>query len=150
MKLWSLVDLIPEMHSQPSCQRRLINSFFYLTCWVNINDVMPAVFFFFFYNALIHPIKLALAHGSWFKFVLVNMHDSFLLPSKARHLFWCGWCCWVADNTVTLKWWGDDNIFFICWQYYYSIKDISIGGRCVCHGHAQVCGGGRNPDNPNR
>ncbi|XP_018532088.1 laminin subunit alpha-3 isoform X3 [Lates calcarifer] len=35
-------------------------------------------------------------------------------------------------------------------RYYYSIKDISIGGRCVCHGHAQVCGGGRNPDNPNR
>ncbi|XP_040910690.1 laminin subunit alpha-3-like isoform X2 [Toxotes jaculatrix] len=35
-------------------------------------------------------------------------------------------------------------------RYYYSIKDISIGGRCVCHGHAQVCGGGRDPDNPNR
>ncbi|XP_039999564.1 laminin subunit alpha-3-like isoform X2 [Xiphias gladius] len=35
-------------------------------------------------------------------------------------------------------------------RYYYSIKDISIGGRCVCHGHAQVCGGGRKPDNPNR
>ncbi|XP_069013512.1 laminin subunit alpha-3-like isoform X1 [Embiotoca jacksoni] len=35
-------------------------------------------------------------------------------------------------------------------RYYYSIKDISIGGRCVCHGHAQVCGGGRNQDNPNR
>ncbi|XP_039877594.1 laminin subunit alpha-3-like isoform X4 [Simochromis diagramma] len=34
-------------------------------------------------------------------------------------------------------------------RYYYSIKDISIGGRCVCHGHAQMCGGGRNPDNPN-
>ncbi|KAM6103707.1 LOW QUALITY PROTEIN: laminin subunit alpha-3 [Theristicus caerulescens] len=24
-------------------------------------------------------------------------------------------------------------------RYYYSIKDISIGGRCVCHGHAEVC-----------
>ncbi|XP_037643626.1 laminin subunit alpha-3-like isoform X2 [Sebastes umbrosus] len=35
-------------------------------------------------------------------------------------------------------------------RYYYSIKDISIGGRCVCHGHAQVCGGGRNQDNPNK
>uniref|UniRef100_UPI0037E92AE9 laminin subunit alpha-3-like n=1 Tax=Semicossyphus pulcher TaxID=241346 RepID=UPI0037E92AE9 len=35
-------------------------------------------------------------------------------------------------------------------RYYYSIKDISIGGRCVCHGHAQVCGGGRDQDNPNR
>ncbi|XP_070700517.1 laminin subunit alpha-3-like [Pempheris klunzingeri] len=35
-------------------------------------------------------------------------------------------------------------------RYYYSIKDISIGGRCVCHGHAQVCGGVRNQDNPNR
>ncbi|XP_070830251.1 laminin subunit alpha-3-like [Chaetodon trifascialis] len=35
-------------------------------------------------------------------------------------------------------------------RYYYSIKDISIGGRCVCHGHARVCGGGRNQDSPNR
>ncbi|KAG7214822.1 hypothetical protein INR49_010714 [Caranx melampygus] len=37
-------------------------------------------------------------------------------------------------------------------RYYYSIKDISIGGRCVCHGHAQACGGRRDadPDNPRR
>nr|XP_033789765.1 laminin subunit alpha-3 [Geotrypetes seraphini] len=24
-------------------------------------------------------------------------------------------------------------------RYYYSIKDISVGGRCVCHGHADEC-----------
>ncbi|KAM5221985.1 laminin subunit alpha-3-like [Ctenodactylus gundi] len=24
-------------------------------------------------------------------------------------------------------------------RYYYSIKDISIGGQCVCNGHAEVC-----------
>ncbi|KYO48268.1 laminin subunit alpha-2 isoform B [Alligator mississippiensis] len=24
-------------------------------------------------------------------------------------------------------------------RYYYSIKDISVGGRCVCYGHAEVC-----------
>uniref|UniRef100_A0AAV2JTK7 Laminin subunit alpha-3-like n=1 Tax=Knipowitschia caucasica TaxID=637954 RepID=A0AAV2JTK7_KNICA len=35
-------------------------------------------------------------------------------------------------------------------RYYYSIKDISIGGRCVCHGHAQVCDGNRYEQNPNR
>ncbi|XP_038159689.1 laminin subunit alpha-3-like isoform X1 [Cyprinodon tularosa] len=35
-------------------------------------------------------------------------------------------------------------------RYFYSIKDISIGGRCVCNGHAQVCDAGRNPENPNR
>ncbi|KAM4728827.1 laminin subunit alpha-3-like isoform 2-T2 [Anableps anableps] len=35
-------------------------------------------------------------------------------------------------------------------RYFYSIKDISIGGRCVCHGHAQVCGVRQNMDNPNR
>ncbi|XP_051943762.1 laminin subunit alpha-3 isoform X3 [Hippocampus zosterae] len=35
-------------------------------------------------------------------------------------------------------------------RYYYSIKDISIGGRCVCHGHAQVCGSSRNRENPNK
>ncbi|XP_015209136.2 laminin subunit alpha-3 isoform X2 [Lepisosteus oculatus] len=34
-------------------------------------------------------------------------------------------------------------------RYYYSIKDISVGGRCVCHGHAQVCDA-RNPANPFR
>ncbi|KAI1902257.1 hypothetical protein AGOR_G00042840 [Albula goreensis] len=34
-------------------------------------------------------------------------------------------------------------------RYYYSIKDISVGGRCVCHGHAQVCGA-RNPNDPTR
>ncbi|XP_053349425.1 laminin subunit alpha-3 isoform X3 [Clarias gariepinus] len=25
-------------------------------------------------------------------------------------------------------------------RYFYSIKDISVGGRCVCHGHAHSCG----------
>ncbi|XP_072567322.1 laminin subunit alpha-3 isoform X1 [Paramormyrops kingsleyae] len=25
-------------------------------------------------------------------------------------------------------------------RYYYSIKDISIGGRCMCYGHAEACG----------
>ncbi|XP_072297637.1 laminin subunit alpha-3-like [Eucyclogobius newberryi] len=35
-------------------------------------------------------------------------------------------------------------------RYFYSIKDISIGGRCVCHGHAQVCGGNRHQESPNR
>nr|XP_014340901.1 PREDICTED: laminin subunit alpha-5-like [Latimeria chalumnae] len=32
-------------------------------------------------------------------------------------------------------------------RYYYSIKDISVGGRCVCHGHAAVCNL-RSPTNP--
>uniref|UniRef100_A0A8C0R110 Laminin subunit alpha-3 n=1 Tax=Canis lupus dingo TaxID=286419 RepID=A0A8C0R110_CANLU len=31
-------------------------------------------------------------------------------------------------------------------RYYYSIKDISIGGRCVCNGHAQEC----NANNPEK
>ncbi|XP_055359510.1 laminin subunit alpha-3-like isoform X2 [Betta splendens] len=35
-------------------------------------------------------------------------------------------------------------------RYFYSIKDISVGGRCVCHGHAQVCGAQRDQMNPNR
>ncbi|XP_012581235.1 PREDICTED: laminin subunit alpha-3 [Condylura cristata] len=30
-------------------------------------------------------------------------------------------------------------------RYYYSIKDISIGGRCVCNGHAEVCSA-NNPE----
>ncbi|CAK9294069.1 unnamed protein product [Gordionus sp. m RMFG-2023] len=24
-------------------------------------------------------------------------------------------------------------------RYYYSIRDISIGGQCICHGHAELC-----------
>lgn len=24
-------------------------------------------------------------------------------------------------------------------QYYYSIKDISVGGMCICYGHASSC-----------
>jgi len=27
----------------------------------------------------------------------------------------------------------------ICSQYYYSIKDISVGGQCICYGHARYC-----------
>ncbi|XP_072098440.1 laminin subunit alpha-5 isoform X1 [Mobula birostris] len=34
-------------------------------------------------------------------------------------------------------------------RYYYSIKDISIGGRCVCNGHADVCDA-KDPSNPYR
>ncbi|XP_072901622.1 laminin subunit alpha-3 isoform X2 [Hemitrygon akajei] len=32
-------------------------------------------------------------------------------------------------------------------RYYYSIKDISVGGRCVCNGHADSCQA-QNPQNP--
>ncbi|XP_037132642.1 laminin subunit alpha-3-like isoform X1 [Syngnathus acus] len=35
-------------------------------------------------------------------------------------------------------------------RYFYSIKDISIGGRCVCHGHAQACEAARDPEKPNK
>ncbi|XP_073931172.1 laminin subunit alpha-5 isoform X2 [Castor canadensis] len=34
-------------------------------------------------------------------------------------------------------------------RYYYSLKDISIGGRCVCHGHADVCDA-KDPSDPFR
>uniref|UniRef100_A0A8C3IUZ4 Laminin subunit alpha-5 n=1 Tax=Chrysemys picta bellii TaxID=8478 RepID=A0A8C3IUZ4_CHRPI len=34
-------------------------------------------------------------------------------------------------------------------RYYYSIKDISIGGRCVCHGHADICDA-KDPTDPYR
>ncbi|XP_073539088.1 laminin subunit alpha-5 [Phyllobates terribilis] len=34
-------------------------------------------------------------------------------------------------------------------RYFYSIKDISIGGRCVCNGHAEVCNA-KDPTNPYR
>ncbi|XP_069382509.1 laminin subunit alpha-5 isoform X2 [Paralichthys olivaceus] len=34
-------------------------------------------------------------------------------------------------------------------RYYYSIKDISIGGRCVCNGHAEACNS-KDPNDPYR
>ncbi|XP_069035717.1 laminin subunit alpha-5 isoform X1 [Lepisosteus oculatus] len=34
-------------------------------------------------------------------------------------------------------------------RYYYSIKDISIGGRCVCNGHAEACNA-KDPTDPYR
>ncbi|XP_078449871.1 laminin subunit alpha-5-like isoform X2 [Lampetra planeri] len=34
-------------------------------------------------------------------------------------------------------------------RYFYSIKEISVGGRCMCHGHADSCRA-RNPANPYR
>ena len=30
-------------------------------------------------------------------------------------------------------------MFDVYFQYYYSIKEISVGGRCVCNGHATLC-----------
>ena len=36
-----------------------------------------------------------------------------------------------------------------CFQYFYSIKDISIGGRCVCNGHAEACDL-TNPNEPQK
>lgn len=26
-----------------------------------------------------------------------------------------------------------------CGQYFYAIKDISVGGQCICYGHAKQC-----------
>ncbi|XP_015117099.1 laminin subunit alpha [Diachasma alloeum] len=34
-------------------------------------------------------------------------------------------------------------------RYFYSIKDISIGGRCMCNGHADTCDI-RDPNQPNK
>ena len=31
------------------------------------------------------------------------------------------------------------QLLLIHLQYFYSIKDISIGGRCFCNGHASTC-----------
>lgn len=30
-------------------------------------------------------------------------------------------------------------LYFAPLQYYYTIKDISVGGMCICYGHAQSC-----------
>ena len=31
------------------------------------------------------------------------------------------------------------NYSFFFFQFFYSVRDISIGGRCVCNGHAESC-----------
>lgn len=31
------------------------------------------------------------------------------------------------------------RIHLVFSQYYYSIKDISVGGMCICYGHAESC-----------
>uniref|UniRef100_A0A8C9YW11 Laminin, alpha 5 n=1 Tax=Sander lucioperca TaxID=283035 RepID=A0A8C9YW11_SANLU len=41
----------------------------------------------------------------------------------------------------------DPHLLFLFLQYYYSIKDISIGGRCVCNGHAEACNA-KDPNDP--
>ncbi|KAG8193252.1 hypothetical protein JTE90_005598 [Oedothorax gibbosus] len=33
-------------------------------------------------------------------------------------------------------------------RYFYSIKDINIGGRCVCNGHAETCDLQEDPNDP--
>lgn len=46
-------------------------------------------------------------------------------------------------------WWCGSwklTLLFSGLQYYYSIKDISVGGRCVCNGHAEAC----SADNPEK
>lgn len=48
-----------------------------------------------------------------------------------------------------VAWSGDNYCSWSPLQYYYSIKDISIGGRCVCHGHADVCDA-KDPSDPFR
>ncbi len=40
-------------------------------------------------------------------------------------------------------------LFSVNFKYFYSIRDISIGGRCVCNGHAQHCEAS-NPETPEK
>lgn len=60
-----------------------------------------------------------------------------------------GWSGWRgrARCLAGLVWWATVLMPWV--QYYYSIKDISIGGRCVCHGHADVCDA-KDPTDPFR
>lgn len=45
--------------------------------------------------------------------------------------------CFLTWNLTTKEVISYKLIFFS--QYYYSIKDISVGGMCICYGHAQSC-----------
>ena len=43
-------------------------------------------------------------------------------------------------STICKSYEPDDTIITDLYQqYFYSIKDISIGGRCFCNGHASAC-----------
>ena len=54
-------------------------------------------------------------------------------------------------NQITMIWLSSIHIMsffyssnipvytFFLLQYFYSVKDISVGGQCVCYGHASYC-----------
>lgn len=42
------------------------------------------------------------------------------------------------ENIMTSKRYIEST-YFLLLQYFYSIRDISIGGRCRCNGHADTC-----------
>lgn len=45
----------------------------------------------------------------------------------------------LANQSVVSIMFSNVRLPHSCFQYYYSIKDISVGGMCICYGHAQSC-----------
>ena len=68
----------------------------------------------------------------FFFFFLTQAEDSFVFVFPNLKL--------ESDLFIIITMQNFKNLFPpLSFQYYYSIKDISIGGRCVCNGHADTC-----------
>lgn len=61
------------------------------------------------------------------------------LLSKWFHSYTSGKCWRAAYLLVLLLFEFLRPHHYFLWQFFYSIRDISIGGRCVCNGHAESC-----------
>ena len=60
----------------------------------------------------------------WYKIYLFNLKEA---------------STWSINNILIRIRLGYTTSITFVFQYYYSIKEISVGGRCVCNGHAFVC-----------
>ncbi len=75
----------------------------------------------------IHSFWLDLKHEMFLFFAV-----SWVCAYETNH-WWCEMWCSACHSWLSVV------IFFISFQYFYSIKDISIGGQCICFGYARLC-----------
>lgn len=56
------------------------------------------------------------------------------VSKTVQSVFWLNMFTWRDESEST-----DELRRVFVFQYYYSIKDISVGGMCICYGHAKAC-----------
>ena len=72
----------------------------------------------------------------------VSLNTITLFPHKLGLIFKLQIYCYQysCHSYISLQY------FVYLFQYFYSIKDISIGGQCICYGHAGNCRPIKNTD----